>query len=499
MKALVGALIVAAHAAAFVVLAPARIDLVVTLRAPLASEHLALDGVVPDELARRVETSIDGDGPGLDHRRWSVTYRGGYTRSVGATQLVGPFQDPAVKACTGRIVVGQALLDQTAPVIAKQLDAEIAGESIPAIGKYKRATDVTVRWAELTAHANDWLLTGAAPHGYVRVSATLEFERVSFPLVLALVPELGNDGLTFRAAGRAEVKVDNTVLQWLSDKLGADRLATMVARRQIDQVVVQTLAPPPPLDLPGGGRLGFDYCGEVPDMHDGAWAALSFAVRMEAAGGVLPPHVEPGPRPAPVAGVVLALDLDVDALNALLFELWRARFLDRGLAQVGLDRRFNSDPTVQQFLTVRLSPVTLALPPVVRAVPQGLQLTADARVAISDAQISTIGRIWGSLNFTIASPTKAVAVDVSGVELACEASGNALTPCYGDLVDAMRGRAGEFHGALTDAFAAMLTTLFVDRHVGDSSLPAEVVIDRATPTLTPAGLHLDFAARVHSL
>ena len=65
-------------------------------------------------------------------------------------------------------------------------------------------------------------------------------------------------------------------------------------------------------------------------------------------------------------------------------------------------------------------------------------------------------------------------------------------------VDAIRGRGADFHGALTETFTKLLDDLFVERHLGASGLPAELVIRRAVPRVTAtagnASLHLDLEA-----
>src|SRR5690606_11954935 len=120
-------------------------ELSVALSAPPAAPAPAIGGAVPGALARRIETRLDGQGPGLVRRTWTVRYRGGFERTVGAAQLVGPFQDPAARACTGRIVVSQRLLDDgragpgtVAAEVARALDAELAGESYVGVGSYRR-------------------------------------------------------------------------------------------------------------------------------------------------------------------------------------------------------------------------------------------------------------------------------------------------------------------------------------------------------------------------
>jgi hypothetical protein len=522
MKAagLLGLALAAAHAAGFAALA-ARCrgtDLVVELRAPLASPALALDGAVPPALAPRVETALEGAAPGLVRRTWTVRYRGGFSRAVGAAQLVGPFQDPAARACTGRVAVSQRLLDDgragpgtLAAEVARALDAELSGESYVGIGSYRRANALSLRWAELGKHPEDVFLVGSAggaPHGYVRATARLVFDRIEVPLVIALVPKPSAAELRFAISARAELDFGNRVLQWVSDRLGGDALATRLAQRQIDESLAAALLPPPPLELPGGQTIAFGYCSDPPEIVDGAWGALPFAVdfgRAAHAPAVLPPRRGRAPR-APLAPTAeLAIDLDLDALNALLYELWRTGFLDRRLAEAGLDRRFNEDPIVTELLSIRLSPLSLALPPVVAPTARGLRLSAEARVSISDGAAATTGRVWGGLDFAFAGRVDApVAVDLGALELSCERAPATLVPCYADLVAALRDRGADFHGELTRTFAGLLADIFTGRRLEDSAVPAALVIRAASPSVIAAAppaapnasLHLDLDAEL---
>ncbi len=513
MKPLLGLAIVAAHAIGFAVLAQrcAGTELGVEIHAARAAPALAIDGTVPTALAARVAIDTDDGtppGPGLHRKRWSVSYRGGFQRAVGAAQLVGPFQDPAAPACSGRVIVGQRMLDDghagdgtIAHVMAQLLDAELQGESMFPIGDYKRVDHVALRWARLEQHPDDRATVGDAPHGYVRVAATIVFDHVDIPILVALVPEVLGDHLHFRIAAHAELQLGNAALQWLSDKLGGNRLATRLASRQIDDSLITTLAPPPPFPLPGGQEIHFIYCNEPPDIADNAYAALPFAVAIGRVAGdptVLPPRLGPGPHQVPSSTTTAALDLDLDALNALLYELWRGGLLDRQLADAGLDRMFNSDPTVTEFLSVRISPIKLALPPVIVAAHDALRMSAEARVAIGDGTEVTTGRVWGGLDFHFVTASQA-RVDLGALELSCERTPTLLVPCFSDLVGALRDRGAEVHGALTSAFAKLLSDIFVGR-LGASGLPTDVVIKAAIPSVTFASpnatLHLELDAQL---
>ncbi len=443
-----------------------------------------------------------GDTPGLHRRYVRATYRGGHVREVGTTELVGPFQDPGAPACSGRVVVGQALLDAMTPIMKDMIRAQLRGMDIFPVGAFQRITALSLEWARAESNPGDRRLLGkaGAPDGYVRAKATVVFARGEVDILVAFVPLRTPSALTFRIAAIADLDFNNRILRWVGDRLGADRIATSIARDQIDDLLVTTFAPPPPFELPGGQTLQFVYCDGPIEIADGEYGALPFAVAFSAhpaAPAILPPRFGTGMRATPRAGTTLALDLDLDALNAMLFELWRTGWLDRQLDEVGLDRRFNADPTVTEYLSIRLSPPRLALPPVISATPRGLRLAADARVPIRDGEHVTTGRGFGALDFRFAAPGTTelpVTVDVGAVELACERTATTLVPCYSDLVAAIRGRGAELQGALTDAFAALLADIFVDRRLGASGLPAELVIRSVVPSVTSAGtVHLDLA------
>lgn len=447
----------------------------------------------------------DGTTPGLHRQRRTVTYRGGHVREVGTTVLVGPFQDPSAPACSGRVVVGQALLDAMAPVMQDILTAELRGLDIFPVGAFREVRGLALAWARADDSPSDRHLLGkdGAPDGYVRASAKVVFERGEVAMLVGFVPMRSPSSLRFRVAAVADLAFNNKILRWVGDKLGADRLATSVARDQLDDLLVTTFAPPPPFELPGGQTLQFLYCDGPVEIVNRQYGALPFAVAFSAHPGaprVLPPRFGPGTRKTPDANTTLALDLDLDAMNALLYELWRTGWLDRQLDEVGLDRRFNADPTVAEYLSVRLSRVRLALPPVIEATARGLRLGADARVAIRDGSHATTGRVYGALDFTFAKPTTTdlpVTVDLGAIELACERSPTTLVPCYSDLVAAIRGRGDELQGALTTAFADLLADIFVDRRLGASGLPAELVIERVVPSVTHTGtVHLDLAGKL---
>lgn len=487
MKALAGMLIVVVHAIAFVALAgrSAGQELVVDLAAPLS-----IEGTVPASIADRVTVTTE-----RGRRRWRVAYRGGFAREVGASQLVGPFQDPAAPACSGRVIVGQQLLDESiTPAMKKLLDDQLRGETIFPIGKYQRIDKLAFEWARFETHGYDAALLGetGAPHGYLRATARIVFDRVTVPLVLAAIPEQADAEMHFRVRAFAQVEVANGVLQWLNSKVDlTSKLATRLANHELDAMLVTALAPPPPFELDKDQELAFTFCKDPVEIRDRAFGALPFAVKIgRAPQNILPPHV--ATTSAPTIHGPLAIDLDVDALNAILYELWRTGWLDRRLADVGLDRRFNADPTVQEFLTVRLSPLRLALPPVISPAGDHLRLAADARVNLDDHGL-TVGRVYGAVDFRFGQNLK-----LGALELACERTPTRLVPCYADLVDALATRGADFDGALTTAFDDLVKTIFVDRELSTGELPGKLQIHGAVPTLLPgaSGLHLELDAKL---
>lgn len=511
-KAALGLAIALVHAIAFVLYVPQcrRPELVLEIPQALQAGSAQPGGTLPPELEPRVLRELGGTSAGgLRRTRYSVGYRGGFTRTVGVSGLVGPFQDPAKPACSGRVVVGQRLLDDghagpatIAGEMAKNIDAELRGESFFGIGDYERVEKTSLRWAQLAGYPDDRTMIGEAPHGYVRAMTTLVFDRINIPLVVALIPEPSVTELRFRIAARAELEFGNRALQWVSDKLGGDKLATRLARREIDGALITALAPPPPFELPGGHKLTFGYCDGPPEIIDGVSGALPFSVsigRVDRDPRILPTRRGPAPHVPLAPTGMIAIDLDLDAANALLFELWRSGFLDRQLADAGLDRRFNTDPIVTEFLSLRISPPVLALPPVLGVVGDKLQLFADARVSIVDGTTATTGRVWGGLDFTFARKgVEPVAVDLGALELSCERTQTLLVPCYADLVAALRDRGADFHGELTRTFTKLIADIFVDQRVGASGLSADLVIRAAIPSVKivsdNGSLHLELEA-----
>src|SRR5690606_17546156 len=150
------------------------------------------------------------------------------------------------------------------------------GMSVFPIGDYRGVTSLSLRWAREGGAFSDRGLLGkaGAPDGYVRAEARIAFQRAAVPVVVALVPERSASALTFRVAARADLDFDNRIIQWVSDKVGADTIATRIAREQIDDVLVTTFAPPPPFELSEGQTLQFVYCDGPIEIAENGYGAL---------------------------------------------------------------------------------------------------------------------------------------------------------------------------------------------------------------------------------
>lgn len=510
MSARVGAIAIAAGVAV-VALHAALVPVLVDATARPALEVTWDGGLVADapsdgEVAAGVhaERTRDGAAPGLVVTRYTTRYRGGVTRSVAAAQLVGPFQDPAAPPCSGRLVVGQRLLDDgaagpgtVAAIVRRELERELAGTEAFAIGKFQRVGALGLRWVGLfDVPFESGMFPAAAlraptPTGYLRGEAVLQYERVRAKVVFGLVPRTDGGRLGFTVGLQVRLAVDSRALSWLADRVGADRLATRFAEGQLDTALLAALGPPPPLPLGEGRTLTVEICPDRPveiaaDRH----AALPVRWKLTApAGEIRPPARGPIAWPAPSPSTTLALDLDLDGVNGLLYELWRTGFLDAQLDRLDLAGRFNRDPTVASFLTLRLSPLRLALPPVVApAPPDRLRLGLVAAVDVADRDRITAATALGAIELGF-RPGDAIApeVAVAGLELTCHPRPHTLVPCYGDLVAAVRDATGDTHAALGAALGEVLTGLFVGRTLGAEQVPATLALDRARASTIAGG------------
>ncbi len=194
------------------------------------------------------------------------------------------------------------------------------------------------------------------------------------------------------------------------------------------------------------------------------------------------------------------VDIDFYPVNGLLYELWRSGFLDSELARLDLASRFNQHPIVQTYLTLRLSPLLLALPPVVApAPPASLRLGLVAAVAIADGATVTPATALGQVELGFA-PGDRIATEVAlrGLDVTCAPTPGVLTPCYGDVVAAIRDGSTDSHAALGAALSTVLTELFVGRRLAADAAPAELAIDaaRAQTIVSATAVRLELDAHL---
>ena len=518
-----GLTLFAAHALALplVIQSCRRDSLVVALDAPLSASHLTIDAELPAGIRDDVRVELDGNlrtgalgkvGAGMHRVEWSMRYRGGFERRVGWTQLVGPFQAAATAPCSTRVIVNQSVLDDgsaspgtIAHLVHGQVETELEGFSAFGIGDFVRADDVHVVWqsAEQLEEAG-WLRKIEAPipesamiGGFILVTLTIVFDRVSVPIELAVVPVIADNELSMVTAVHARLDVGNRVLQWVADVFRGDYFATKIASRELDKALIEILVAPPPLELPGGRELRFRYCPhEVLEVVPGAHASLPMIIEFTEKDGLRPIALgSVRPRGDVSTTAPISIELELDALNAMLYELWRTGFLDEQLAAAGLEQRFNSESLVQDLLSVRIEDIVLELPPTVwHAGPSGgFMLGAEATLTIRDGDTETPGRVFSTVGFHfVGTDTTEVAarLQLEDLELTCEPTPHRLEPCYGDLVAEMRTRSDELHGELTRLFTEYFNRLVLNQKIGTDLDPTRFTIERAevhATAKTPTG------------
>jgi len=513
----IGVALLAVHAALIpaLITATARPGLRVSWPGELSAATPSTGTVEPgvDAVMRR-----EGDAPGLVVTRYTARYRGGLTRTVAAAQLVGPFQATDDPPCTGRLAVGQRLLDDghagpgtIAAVVRSELTAALTGTEAFAIGKFLRVDGLALRWVGLfdvpfeSGMFPARALRAPVPGGYLRGEATVVFQRLKAVVVFGLVPRTEGGTLGFTTGLQVHLAVDNRALGWVADRVGADRIATRFAEGRLDTALLAALGPPPPLPLPGGRMLVVELCPDRGvEIATDRYAALAMRWRLTApTGEIRPPRRGPVAWPAPRADATVTFDLDLDGMNGLLYELWRTGFLDGVLDELDLHGRFNRDPTVASFLTLRLSPLRLALPPVLApAPPDRLRLGLVVAVNLADGAAVTAATALGLLDVALpASDRIATDIGLAGLELTCHPHPHQLVPCYGDLVAAVRDATGDTHAQLGAALSTVLTELFVGRTLAAVGAPATLQIERArAATLVGAtAVRLELDARIAPL
>jgi hypothetical protein len=215
---------------------------------------------------------------------------------------------------------------------------------------------------------------------------------------------------------------------------------------------------------------------------------------------VLPPMFGPTTWAPVPATTTLALDLSLDGLNSILFECWRHGLLDRALADAGLDQAFNNDELVREFLTVRISPLRLALPPVAQVRAGALVLGTEAalRIADTDRAAPLLGHAWSQIALQFDASAKLPHASLQQLALTCEPTPGHLEACYPLLAQAVGNRTTQFDQSLTNALATTLNQLFTDTELTSPDAPGSLILGelsmQATLSERNAAMRLNIAA-----
>jgi len=524
---LAGVGLLAAHAAALPLLVARaeRPSLVVDIDAPRRApgRNLQISASLPRGIADRTRVFIDGMdagpaeqlgnqpiGPGLHRVEWRAAYRGGIERRVGWTQMTGPYQDPAHPPCGARILFGQRLLDDGAAgagtiahVLAGIIDHELSGFERWPVGSYQRVKSLALDWVGPDP-------TKPTSRGHLRVAVDLALSSATIGLTVRLVPRIDNGELALDATTEARVDLDNRLYQWGVDLIHGDEILSRVARRQIAGALDDLLTVPPPLDLGDGRRLELAFCRDrdveiVAGQYGAVWlearlveAALIGAKNGRAEGPVLLPTELPlatRPLAAPIA-----LELDGNALNGLLYVLWATGYFEDALAQAKVVESFHSTPIVKDLLSVRVRGPILPLPPTVSAARRAgasYELGVATSFWLADGDLLTPAHLFGRAGFELRPRITDVALTLGELGLTCEPEPGRLEPCYPELAAELIARAPELHGELSSWFARVMTELLIDRDLTPPDSPARYRIERTDVVPPPAGRHGPLRLELH--
>jgi hypothetical protein len=515
-----GVAVVAVHAAAFPWLVERfdRSPLTVRVRATMVAPGPALSvaAEIPGDAAARARLLVDGQEigpaaaavdlarpPGLHRVEWRARYRGGVERRVGWTQLVGPFQDPARPPCSARLLVGQRFLDDgragpgtLAHLLARLVEHQMSGFEAFPVGSFERVRAVSMRWA-----------SRAGEEGHVRVVLELGFTRAALELTIRIAPHLAGKEIALSSRTEARVRLRSRLVQWVSDLIRGDEIAGRMARREIGAALDDIMTAPPPLPLGSGRVLQLGYCPDRDiEVVDGSHAAVPLAVALATAsaaarraGRATAPILLPadlGSAPAAMTAP-LAIELDGNALNGLLYVLWASGYLEEALATSGIVDRFHRDPIVAELLSVRARGPWLPLPPTLVPSPragQSYEIGVASSLWLEDVGLRTPAHIFGRAGFSLTARSDvpragAPRLSLHDLGLTCEPEPGLLEPCYPELAASLIERAPEVHGELSAWFGEVLAELLIDREIAPSGSGAQFRLRRSAIRSPPAGRH----------
>jgi hypothetical protein len=446
------------------------------------------EGEVPPSLRDRAELAIDSEpigrgsrvalDPGVHRATWQVTYRGGFVRRVGATVVAGPFQDPHHESCPVTVRIGERFLDETvAPYARAELERALDGLGHFTIGRFRGVSDLSLDWVALGGGA-----------GFLWIRATVRFDRASATTSIAAFPSLEGGVLRVRPAVRARVKLEHWALKIgaraleLLELYDKDKDATRRVAVEVDRVASLLegfVLPEVPLP---GGPVGLRFCPNrgiaihATDRHAAIPLALSLP-HVHGSDRLVPVRfgsMSPAPDDDRLGAAPLGLDLDLDALNAVLHHMWASGALDELLADAQVAQVFNLHPTVRDLLTLRIASLRFSLPPTIeRRGDRAFTISAETALELTDGGRPAPARLFGSLSFDVASQGRRVVASLTPDELAgdlsasvaltCEREPGLLEPCFADVlaavVDQIRIHRAAVHGWATTRFAELIDDL----------------------------------------
>ena len=397
-------------------------------------------------------------------------------------------------ACTGRVVVGQQLLDHGVTHGDGGADRCRAARRVDLPGRRlpEARRTLALRWARAR-----------------RASRRPRDGRQGAPRLRAR----GGDGRvrSRRGADRGRARsrkaparctsasprapsstFDNRVVQWVSDKIGGDKLATP-ARPPPDRRRRSSRRSPlrRRSTLAGGQQLQFTYCDGPVEIAEGAYGALPFAVallRHDVA------HVPRRDR--------RARDRATDRSRSTSTSTRSTRCSTSCGAPAGSTAgsprpasiaRFNTDPTVTEFLSVRISPPHARAAPVVT--PAGgskLRLAADARDRDRRRRPrARIGHVYGALDSLRDRPTgdrprrARALLRARPQRRSCPVTAISSRPCA-TAAPTFTARSRRSSRAWSRRSSPT---------VRSRGLPADLTIQRAEPSVTAGTLHLKLDAK----
>ena len=298
--------------------------------------------------------------PGSRARTWSARYRGGFARdgrrdaarravpgSGGAARA--PAASSSASACSTRSR-------------RRSHEGEIDDRAARRWTSSRSATSSASRRCRCVGAARVApraiaLLGKAAPRRLRARDGDASCSSAStVPVTVALHPGTQRDRAEVpdRRAS-AELDFGNRVLQWVSDKLGGDAFATRLAREQIDDVARHRRSqPPPPFELSAGRRSRSRTATDRSRSSRAATARCRSRSRSAACRRrrrSCRRGSRSGARPRPRADThARARSRPRRAQRAALRAVAHRLPRSTGSPSAGLDRRFNTDPIVTEFL-----------------------------------------------------------------------------------------------------------------------------------------------------